>query len=128
MIASLSRSILFSPLRANRVRTHCSKQLILDRNSILVDNDHIFFRPDVFGEFDKFCAIWSWCQMMFTQLCPMASNKQGELFGRKRHVIIEIEIASVGGDPPEAPAHALLVSVDLSKRSARNGRERHIAM
>src|SRR5215469_7980767 len=52
----------------------------------------------------------------------------GDLFGRKRHVIIEIEIASVGGDPPEAPAHVLLVSVDLSERSARNDRECHIAI
>jgi len=41
-------------------------QLVLDRNSILVDKDHVFFDPDVFGEFDKLSAIWSSCQMMFT--------------------------------------------------------------
>src|SRR6516165_9833583 len=52
----------------------------------------------------------------------------GDLFRRKRHVIVEIEIASIGRDPREAPAHALLVSVDLGQRSARNGCKCHIAM
>src|SRR5262245_44112298 len=45
-----------------------------------------FFRPGVFGEFDKFSAISSSCQLMFTQLWRMASNrttKQGEFNGRR---------------------------------------------
>jgi hypothetical protein len=52
----------------------------------------------------------------------------GDMFGRKRHVIIEIEIAPIGRHPREAPAHALLVSVNLGQRSARNGCKCHIAM
>src|SRR5919108_4885724 len=52
----------------------------------------------------------------------------GDLFGRERHVIVEIELASIGRDPWEAPAHALLVRFDLGQRSARNGCKCHIAM
>ena len=53
---------------------------------------------------------------------------RGDLLGRKRHVIVEIEITSVGRHPREAPAHAFLVGVYLGQRSARNGCKCHIAM
>src|SRR5262249_23957020 len=50
------------------------------------------------------------------------------LLGRERDVVIEIEIAPVRRYPREAPAHALLVGVDLRQWGARDGRERQIAM
>src|SRR5215471_9780225 len=36
-----------------------------------------------------------------------------DLLRRKRNLVVEIEIASVGRNPREAPAHALLVSLNL---------------
>src|SRR5262245_55194744 len=38
---------------------------------------------------------------------------RSDLLRRKRNLVVEIEIASVGRNPREAPAHALLVGVNL---------------
>jgi hypothetical protein len=43
-------------------------------------------------------------------------------------VIVEIEIAAEGRDPLKLPAHAFLEGFDLVERSARNHRERGIAI
>jgi hypothetical protein len=67
-------------------------------------------------------------QSIRSKLIVVVRLTRGDLFGRKRRLIVEIEIASIGRDPRGVPAHALLVSVDLDQRSARNGCKRHIAM
>src|SRR6185312_15972101 len=51
----------------------------------------------------------------------------GDLFRRERDVIVVVEVAPVGRDPREAPAHALAEHLDLRRRRTRYHDERHVA-
>src|ERR1700678_1489122 len=52
----------------------------------------------------------------------------GQLLGAKRDVVVEVEVALLGRDPGEAPAHTLFECLQHVHRGARCDYQRHIML
>jgi hypothetical protein len=62
-------------------------------------------------------------QPKWNRLVVVARHAFFDVFGRERNFIIEVEIASVGGNSLKFPTHAFLEGLNLRKRRARNRKE-----
>jgi hypothetical protein len=97
--------------------------LALKRSSARFDASFVM-PPQPYAQTDNFAAR----HLRVPANIESMATVLGDVSFTSARSVVQVKIASIGRDPREAPAHALLVSVNPGQRSPRNGCQCHIAM